>query len=138
MQRISLLVVSILLVCLVTACGGLGLWQTVECTDGFFGLTFTLPPSAVIQQERCRTAFNPDYRVVFTIDPADLMTLQDAMPITEWRTVTDGLLHFENEAARATERLVGKFINGAISVEAVIDKSDSSLYTVYYQATFVD
>jgi hypothetical protein len=138
MQRITMAVISVLLVGLVTACAGLGLWQTVECADDFFGLTFTLPPSASIQQERCRTAFNPDYRVVFTIDPAELSALQAAVPITEWRTDADGLLHFEMEAQRATERLVGVFGNGAISVEVVIDMGDSSLYTVYYQATFVD
>lgn len=138
MNRTVIMLVSVLLVGLITACGGLGLWDTVECTDDFYGLTITMPPSADIAQERCRTAFNPDYRVVFTIDTADLTALQSALPITEWRDDTDGLLHFEAEAARASERRVGEFINGAIAVEVVIDMSDSTLYTVYYQATFID
>jgi len=126
-------------VLLVAACGSFApFWETVECTPDWFGMTITPPPSADILEERCRSAFNPDYTLVFTMSPSDLGAFQAATPVTNWSTDASMLLDFQDEAARATTLLAGTFGNGAIAVDALIDMSDPNLYTVYYEAVFVD
>jgi len=126
------------LILLAAACGGFGLWDTVECTPDWYGLTITPPPGATILEERCRSAFNPDFWLVFSVPASALEAFQAATPITDWTSDASGLLNFQAEAARATSVLAGRFGNGAISVEALVDMSDAELYTVYYKATFVD
>ena len=123
---------------LAAACGGFGLWDTVECMPDWYGLTITPPPGATILEERCRSAFNPDFWLVFSMPASELEAFQAATPITDWTTDASELLNFADEAARATSLLAGSFGNGAISVEALVDMSDAELYTVYYKATFVD
>lgn len=128
-----------LVVLLAAGCGSFSLFgDTVTCTPGWYGLTITPPPGAQILQERCRSAFNPDYRLVFTMPAADLEAFQAATPVTDWRTEASGLLGLQDEAAQATSLLAGRFGNGAISVDALIDTSDPNRYTVYYEAVFVD
>lgn len=113
-------------------------WETVECTPDWYGMTITPPPSANVLEERCRSAFNPDYYLVFTMAPSDLEAFQADVPVTNWSGDASVMLDFQAEAARATSFLAGSFGNGAISVDALIDMSDPSLYTVYYEAVFVD
>lgn len=139
-HSLSLRLFLIMVVALmVSACATLGLWDTVACTDDFYGLTFTLPPSADVIEERCRTAFNPDYHIVFRMDAANMAAFQAAAPVAAWAdNDASGLLRFQDEAERATQFIAGRFGNGAILVDALVDMSDADMYTVYYHATFVD
>lgn len=132
--------VAACLVCLVVsvaACGGL-YWSTEPCRGDWYGTRIEVPANATLVYERCRSAFNPDYTVVFTIPPDALADFQGEAPIVTWSDDAVGLLHWQSEARQATSLLAGRFINGAIAVEALVDLSDPARYTVYYQSTFVD
>lgn len=125
-------------VVLVAACGSFGLWSDVACRDDWYGLRIIPPPGAEVLQERCRSAFNPDYRLVFMMSPDDLQVFQAATPIETWSDDASGFLALDTEAARADRLLAGRFADGVQIVEALVDMGNPDRYTVYYNATYVD
>src|SRR5690606_28567307 len=73
-----------MLVLAIAACGGGLFWQTEPCTGDWYGTRITPPASATIIEERCRSAFNPGFTLVFTMPPQALAEFQAAAPVTEW------------------------------------------------------
>jgi hypothetical protein len=122
----------------VTGCQSLG--GSTDCNENpAFAWRAKFPPSAANIEERCAmNIVNPSYTATFTMSPTDLVTFQQSTPITAWETQPAEAITFKSEAERLDSLLFGKFSNGAVSMEVLIDTSDPQLYKVNYDAAFVD
>ncbi len=98
-----------------------------------------LPPSAGQVEERCAmNLVNPSYTATFTLSPADLEAFQASIVITEWQTEASEALVFADEAARMESLRLGRYMDGVVALEVLIDTSDPQAYRVFYDAAYVD
>ncbi|MCA9903932.1 MAG: hypothetical protein KC547_08750 [Anaerolineae bacterium] len=116
------------------------LFPRFECNpDESYARKADLPPTAADVQERCSGLH---YEVTFKMAAEDLAAFQMNSPIQAWRVDNSSDIFaeppFAEQAARASQYLYGEFSNGIDLINVLIDMSDGRVYTVYYDADYVD
>lgn len=103
------------------------------------------PTSARILQEQCTSGFNPTYRAELTIQPQDLLALQQQAPlhkIQQWRRQTDSQIFsdspLQQKGKQMPSLLYADFSDGAYLMEVLIDTRNPQQYVVYVSNAFVD
>lgn len=122
------------------------LGSTVPCDTFATNIKITdWPASTRILQEKCISGFNPTYQVELTIQPQDLLALQQQTPlnkIQQWRSQTDSQIFadspLQQKGKQMQSLLYADFSDGAYLMEVLIDTSDAQQYVVYASNSFVD
>lgn len=103
------------------------------------------PASTRILREQCISGFNPTYQAELTIQPQDLMALQQQAPlnkIQQWRRQTDSQIFsdspLQQKGKQMASLLYADFSDGAYLMEVLIDTSKAQQYMVYISNSFVD
>jgi hypothetical protein len=136
-------VVGILLLSVsLTACGLLSGGSDSGCDPDILNAIRIAPPaSADDLTESCVKGFAPgnaQYRAAFTLDPADLAAFQASTRIDNWQTTLPANAVFRDEAAGITAFQYGKFGDGAIQEDILIDTANPQRYKIYFYRAFVD
>jgi hypothetical protein len=132
----------VLLAISLTACGLLSGTTDSGCdADVLNALRIAPPASATGLTESCVKGFAPgnaQYRATFTLDAADLPAFQASTRITDVQNTVPANAVFQDEAARMTAFQYGKFGDGAIQEDLLVDTSDPQQYKIYFYRAFVD
>jgi len=136
-RSVPRLMIAVSLVLLLSSCG---LLSRLECNpDESYARPADLPPTAADIHEDCSSLH---YEVTFTMAAEDLGTFQASTPIREWRVDNTSEIYaeppFAEQVARASQYLYGEYSDGIDLINILIDMSDAQIYTVYYDADFVD
>lgn len=103
------------------------------------------PASARILREQCISGFNPTYQAKLTIQPQDLLALQQQAPfskIQQWRRQTDSQIFsdspLQQQGKQMASLLYADFSDGAYLMEVLIDTSNAQQYMVSVSHAYVD
>lgn len=132
----------LLLAMSLTACGLLSGGSDSACDpDILNAIRIAPPPSATDLTESCVKGFAPgnaQYRATFTLDPTDLSAFQASTRIDNWQTTLPANAVFQDEAAGMAAFQYGKFGDGAIQEDVLIDTANPQQYKIYFYRAFVD
>jgi hypothetical protein len=132
----------VLLAISLTACGLLSGTSDSGCdADVLNALRIAPPASASGLTESCVEGVAPgnaQYRATFTLDPADLPAFKASTRITDVQNTMPANAVFQDEAAGMSAFQYGKFGDGAIQEDLLVDTSNAEQYTVYFYRAFVD
>ena len=136
----------LLLLCAAVALSACGLLSGASGNSGcdadiLNALRIAPPASATDLTESCVKGFAPgnaQYRVIFTLDSADLAAFQSSTRITTMQTSLPANAVFQDEAAALTAFQYGQFGDGAIQEDLLVDTSNPQRYKIYFYRAFVD
>ncbi len=122
-----------------SACGVLGIARS-DCSRSMLLMLELEPPeSATFTEEHCSMGIvNPTYTATLTIPAIDLVAFQQSTRIESWLTTAASAISLDDEADGLSSLLFGRFSDGSISEEVLIDTSNPQQYTVYVVRSFID
>ncbi|MBZ0287884.1 MAG: hypothetical protein K8I30_09745, partial [Anaerolineae bacterium] len=126
----------------IAGCGLLSGGSDSGCDADILNAIRIAPPaSASDLTESCVKGFAPgnaQYRASFTLDPADLPAFQASTRITDMQNSVPANAVFQEEAAGLSAFQYGKFGDGAIQEDLLVDTSNPQQYKIYFYRAFVD
>lgn len=111
----------------------------MNCSPDMLSMLKIQPPSNTkTVSESCSMDISPTYSATLTITPADLEAFQQTTNITDWKTNEADVSFFKDKVSGLKSLLSGKYGDGIISEEILIDTSNVQQYTVYFVRSYVD
>lgn len=129
----------LVLACVVSGCGLLGIDRNDCNRDMLVILELDPPSTATFTSEHCSMGIvNPTYSATLTIPAVDLVDFQKSTRIQEWFTTAASAISLKNAAEQMKSLLFGSYSDGVISEEVLIDTANPQQYTIYVVRTYVD
>lgn len=122
-----------------SACGLLGINRSDCSRSVLLMLELDPPESVTFTEEYCSMGIvNPTYTATVTIPAVDLVAFQQSTRVESWLPTAVSAVLLKDQAEGMKSMLFGRFSDGAISEEVLIDTSNPQLYTAYVVRTFID